>query len=42
MPTDARFDVGCQRCKVDVTNELGGVWFMSFDKLEDVACTPKI
>lgn len=40
--TNPRCDVGCQSFKVDVRNEIYNVEFMSFDKIEEVTCTPQI
>jgi len=40
--TAPRCNVGCQRCKVNVMNELYNVRFMSFDKIEDAMCMPQI
>lgn len=42
VSTAPRCDMGCQRCKVDVMNELCNVWLMSFDNIEVVTCMPQI
>ena len=42
VPTSPRCDVGCQRCKVDVRNELCGIKLMSFDNIEVVTCIAQI
>ena len=41
-PTAPRCDVGCQRCKADVRNELCNVQMMSFDNIEVVTRMPRI
>lgn len=42
VSTTPRCNVECQRCKVDVRNELYSIQFMSFDKIKVVTHMPQI